>query len=149
MRSNSLAISIPIKAPVEKVWNEIADWQGQGNWMLQTKVWVTSEKRAGVDTSIAAFTGPFYKFYPRGRFFGVLDLMTVTHWEPPVRCDVIHHGAIIKGTGSFVVEKVDSHNSIFHWSEEINAPLALFILVQSFIMLGVKFSLVRFSRLLE
>jgi hypothetical protein len=149
MRSNSLAISLLIKAPAEKVWDSIADWSGQSNWMLQTKVWVTSEKHEGVGTTIAAFTGPFYKFYPWGKQLGVLDLMKVTLWEPPFRCDVIHHGSIIKGTGSFVVEKVDSQNSIFHWSEEIQAPAALFYVMRPFIVLGVKISLARFARLLE
>lgn len=149
MRNNSLAISLPIKAPAEKVWAAIADWRGQSNWMLQTKVWVTSDQHEGVGTSIAAFTGPFYKFYPRGKKIGVLDLMEVTLWEPPIRCDVIHHGSVIKGTGSFVVERVDSQNSIFHWSEEIQAPLALFYAMRPFILLGVKISLARFARLLE
>jgi len=149
MRNNSLAISIPINAPVEKVWAAIADWQGQSNWMLQTKVWVTSESTEGVGTSIAAFTGPLHKFYPRGKHVGVLDLMTVTYWQPPVRCDVIHQGSIIKGTGSFVVEETNSQSSIFHWSEEIEAPLLVFYAIKPFILLGVKISLARFARLLE
>ena len=117
--------------------------------MLQTKVWLTSNQSEGVGTSIAAFTGPFYKFYPRLKQLGVLDLMRVTQWEPPVRCDVIHYGTVIKGSGSFLVEAVAENRSIFHWSEEIEAPLPIFLLIKPFILLGVKISLARFARLLE
>lgn len=149
MRSNSLAVDLPIAAPALKVWDAIADWQGQSNWMLQTKVFLTSRESAGVGVTIEAFTGPLYRFYPRFAWCGVLDLMRVTKWEPPVRCDVIHYGKIIKGTGSFEVEAVGAQSAIFHWSEEIEAPRLVFLLVKPFILAGVKISLARFRRLLE
>lgn len=149
MKSNSLAVDLPIAAPASKVWDAIADWQGQSNWMLQTKVFLTSRESAGVGVTIEAFTGPLYRFYPRFAWCGVLDLMRVTKWEPPVRCDVIHYGKIIKGTGSFEVEAVGAQSAIFHWSEEIEAPRLVFLLVKPFILAGVKISLARFRRLLE
>jgi hypothetical protein len=149
MRSNSLAVDLPIAAPATKVWEAIADWQGQSNWMLQTKVFLTSKENAGVGVTIEAFTGPLYRFYPRFAWLGVLDLMRVTHWQPPVRCDVIHYGKIIKGTGSFEVEAVGEQSSIFHWSEEIAAPKLVFLVIKPFILAGVKISLARFRRLLE
>ncbi len=149
MRSNSLAVDLPIAAPASKVWDAIADWQGQSKWMLQTKVFLTSKESAGVGVTIEAFTGPLYRFYPRFAWCGVLDLMRVTKWEPPVRCDVIHYGKIIKGTGSFEVEAVGAQSAIFHWSEEIEAPRLVFLLVKPFILAGVKISLARFRRLLE
>jgi hypothetical protein len=149
MRSNSLAVDLPIAAPASKVWDAIADWQGQSNWMLQTKVFLTSKESAGVGVTIEAFTGPLYRFYPRFAWCGVLDLMRVTQWEPPVRCDVIHYGKIIKGTGAFEVEAVDAQRAIFHWSEEIEAPRLVFLLIKPFILAGVKISLARFRRLLE
>ena len=149
MRSNSLRVDLSINAPAQKVWDFIADWEGQSAWMLQTKVFLTSEKSEGVGVTIEAFTGPLYRIYPRAKFFGVLDLMKVTRWEPPTRCDVLHYGSIIKGTGTFEVEAVDANSSIFHWSEEIEAPWLLFILVRPFILVGVRISLARFRRLLE
>jgi len=149
MRSNSLAVDLPINAPAEKVWESIADWQGQGKWMLQTSVFLTSKESAGVGVTIEAFTGPLHRLYPRLAWLGVLDLMRVTHWEPPVRCDVIHYGKILKGSGSFVVEPVTQERSIFHWSEDIEAPRWVFLLVRPFILVGVKISLARFRRLLE
>jgi carbon monoxide dehydrogenase subunit G len=149
MRSNSLRVDLAINAPAQKVWDFIADWEGQSAWMLQTKVFLTSEKSEGVGVTIEAFTGPLYRIYPRAKFLGVLDLMKVTRWEPPTRCDVLHYGSIIKGTGTFEVEAVDANSSIFHWSEEIDAPWPLFILMRPFILAGVRISLARFRRLLE
>jgi len=146
MASSTLAISIMIDAPSEKVWARIADWQSQSDWMLQTKVWVTSDSVEGVGTSIAAFTGPFYKFYPRFKTVGLLDLMTVTHWQPPVRCDVEHVGKVLKGSGTFQLSDVKNGKTCFDWSETIIAPRVLFLAVAPFLYLGVRISLARFAR---
>ena len=146
MASSTLAISISIDAPREKVWAAIADWSSQGDWMLQTKVWVTSDISEGVGTSIAAFTGPFYKFYPRFKSIGLLDLMTVTSWQPPVRCDVEHVGKVLKGSGSFILSEDENGKTRFDWSETITAPKPLFLLVAPFLYLGVRISLARFAR---
>lgn len=146
---NHLALSIKIPRSQEETWRAITNWQEQSNWMLQTKVWVTSDISEGVGTKIAAITGPFNKIYPRMKRLGLLDLMEVTLWQPPARCDVLHYGAIIKGGGSFQVEAVSSESSIFHWSEEITAPRPLFLLVKPFILIGVRISLARFRKQLE
>jgi hypothetical protein len=145
--TNTLAISLKIKAPQVAVWRKIADWESQGEWMLQTKVWVTSEISSGVGTSIAAFTGPLYKFYPRVKSPGLLDLMTVTKWEEPSRCDVVHVGKVLKGTGSFVLTQEGERVTRFDWSETIEAPRVLFMLVAPFLYAGVRISLNRFARL--
>lgn len=138
-----------IKAPANKVWSSIADWESQGEWMLQTTVSRTSEISEGVGVKIEAFTGPLYRLYPRFKFLGLLDLMEVTRWEPPHRCDVIHYGKVLKGSGTFEVVALDSNHTTFHWSEEVIAPRILFIAVKPFLWLGVKISLSRFARLLE
>lgn len=147
MATNTLAISLKIKAPQVAVWSKIADWESQGEWMLQTKVWVTSEISSGVGTSIAAFTGPLYKFYPRVKSPGLLDLMTVTKWEEPSRCDVVHVGKVLKGTGSFVLTQEGECVTRFDWSETIEAPRVIFMLVAPFLYAGVRISLNRFARL--
>ena len=146
MAINTLAISLSIPAPQIEVWKAIADWPSQGQWMLQTKVWVTSERTSGVGTSIAAFTGPLHKFYPRIKSPGLLDLMTVTRWEEPARCDVDHHGKILKGSGSFILTEEGSHSTRFDWSETIVAPRALFLLIAPVLYVGVRISLARFAR---
>lgn len=133
MRSNHIAMSLVINAPIEKVWAAIADWESQSDWMLQTTVKVTSEIREGVGTSIAAFTG-------LGKL-GIMDHMTVTAWQPPHVCDVVHTGKIIKGTGRFELTAMDTSRTRFDWSEEILAPRALFLLIAPGLYAGVRISL--------
>jgi hypothetical protein len=147
MKANTLRISFAVDASCERVWEKIADWPSQGDWMLQTKVWVTSDQREGIGTSIAAFTGPLHFIYPRFKSFGLLDLMTVTHWQPPHRCDVEHVGKILKGSGSFLLTPLSENKTQFDWSETVIAPRALFFLVAPFLYVGVRISLARFARL--
>ena len=138
MSSNHIAISLKINAPIQKVWDSLVQWEKQGEWMLQTKVWVTSEITEGVGTSIKAVTGV--------GSFGVLDSMTVTSWQPPHTCDVLHTGKIIKGTGRFHLREITSDTTIFDWSEEVIAPRVLFLVMLPALYIGVRISLSRFAR---
>ncbi|MSO42662.1 MAG: SRPBCC family protein [Candidatus Planktophila sp.] len=138
MRSNHLAISLTISAPIQRVWDALADWERQGDWMLQTKVWVTSEIQSGVGTRISAFTGV--------KKLGILDTMEVTAWAPPQLCDVVHTGDFIKGTGRFQLIEIDSTHTRFDWSEEVLAPRPIFILISPALFIGVRISLARFAR---
>jgi uncharacterized protein YndB with AHSA1/START domain len=141
MRSNHIAMNLVIDAPIEKVWASLADWESQGDWMLQTTVDVTSEIREGVGTTIAAFTGI-------GKI-GVMDHMQVTKWEPPFICDVVHTGTIIKGTGRFQLTSIGAGKTRFDWSEEILAPRVLFLLIAPGLYAGVRISLANLSRQLR
>jgi hypothetical protein len=115
--------------------------------MLSTSVWLTSEISEGVGTAIAAFTGPAHLIYPKFARLGLLDTMTVTTWEPPFRCDVIHTGKILKGTGTFRLEETGTNSCTFYWSETIDIHRALFLLGAPFLWVGVRISLARFRRL--
>ena len=134
-------MSLVINAPIETVWASLADWESQSEWMLQTTVEVTSEIRSGVGTSIAAFTGI-------GKF-GVMDYMTVTAWNPPTVCDVVHTGKIIKGTGRFELTAITPNTTRFDWSEEVLAPRALFLLIAPGLYAGVRISLSALRRQLQ
>ncbi len=138
MRSNHIAMSLVIKASIDKVWAALADWESQGDWMLQTRVEVTSQVREGVGTTIAAFTGI-------GKL-GVMDHMVVTSWQPPHICDVLHTGKIIKGTGRFELIAIDADTTRFNWSEEILAPRVLFLLMAPGLYAGVRISLTKLGR---
>jgi uncharacterized protein YndB with AHSA1/START domain len=138
MRSNHIAMSLVIKAPIEKVWAALADWESQGDWMLQTKVEVTSQIREGVGTTIVAFTGI-------GKL-GVMDHMVVTSWQPPHICDVLHTGKIIKGTGRFELVAIDADTTRFNWSEEILALRVVFLLIAPGLYAGVRISLAKLGR---
>jgi uncharacterized protein YndB with AHSA1/START domain len=138
MRSNHIAMNLVINAPIEKVWAALADWESQGDWMLQTTVEVTSEIREGVGTTITAFTGI-------GKF-GVMDHMVVTSWQPPHICDVAHTGKIIKGTGRFQLSAIDADTTRFDWSEEIVTPRVIFLLIAPGLYAGVRISLAKLGR---
>jgi hypothetical protein len=143
--SNTLRITINLPCSQERAWAAIADWESQGNWMLQTKVWVTSQIREGVGTSISAFTGPLYKFYPKFSSLGLLDTMVVTKWQPPEICDVVHTGKILKGTGSFVLSPINATSTKFNWSETIECSRLKFLAIAPFLWVGVRISLARLS----
>ena len=149
--TNHLEVTIEINKPVKEVWKHLVDWRGQSNWMLQTKVWSELDQDSTVKNGngvlIFAFTGLFSNLYPKLKL-GVLDTMEVTKWQPPTRCDVVHIGRVIRGTGKFeLVEK--KKMTTFYWSEEIIAPAILIAILKPFILLGVRISLRRFARLVE
>lgn len=143
--ANTLRIKISLPCSQERAWQAIANWESQGDWMLQTKVWVTSDIREGVGTSISAFTGPLYKFYPKFPKLGLLDTMVVTKWQPPAICDVVHTGKILKGSGSFLLTPISDSKTSFDWSETIECSRIKFLLVAPFLWIGVRISLARLS----
>ena len=136
---NEFRITIKIKAPVNKVWNELVTWRNQGNWMALTKVESSDfgPDDSGIGTTIKAFTGI-------GKF-GVLDLMKVTDWQPPYFCRVDHYGKIIKGIGEFKLTQ-DGNETRFDWYEEIRAPAFALAAIKPFILIAVNQSLRKFAR---
>lgn len=124
---------------MEKVWSSIADWTSQGEWMLATRVDVI-EDRNGLGTKIAAFTG----LLPQRGFFGIWDLMEVTAWQPPHRCEVLHYGRWLRGSGYFHLEPITPVQTRFIWGEELSGVMAT--LLKPALALGVWLSLRRFSR---
>jgi hypothetical protein len=152
---NKLALTVEINQPIKIVWQQLVDWRSQSDWMLQTKVWSELDQdrtvKNGKGVLIFAFTGLFPKLYPKLKL-GVLDTMEVVNWHPPYKCDVLHIGRIIRGTGSFeLVSNSDSKKggTTFYWSEEIIAPAVFIAILKPFILLGVRISLRRFARLVE
>jgi hypothetical protein len=152
---NKLALTVEINQPIKIVWQHLVDWRSQSDWMLQTKVWSELDQdrtvKNGKGVLIFAFTGLFPKLYPKLKL-GVLDTMEVVNWHPPYKCDVLHIGRIIRGTGSFeLVSNSDSKRggTTFYWSEEIIAPAVFIAILKPFILLGVRISLRRFARLVE
>ena len=152
---NKLALTVEINQPIKIVWQQLVDWRSQSDWMLQTKVWSELDQdrtvKNGKGVLIFAFTGLFPKLYPKLKL-GVLDTMEVVNWHPPYKCDVLHIGRIIRGTGSFeLVSNSDSKKggTTFYWSEEIIAPAIFIAILKPFILLGVRISLRRFARLVE
>ena len=136
-----LTFNFTIDAPIAKVWSAIADWRAQGDWMLATRVDVI-EDRNGVGTKIAAFTG----LVPKRGWIGIWDLMEVTQWAPPERCEVIHYGRWLRGSGYFHLTALSPTRTEFTWSEELSGALAA--LAKPGLAVGVWLSLRRFARAL-
>lgn len=107
--------------------------------MLATRVDLVDD-RAGVGTKIAAFTG----LVPKRGWLGIWDLMEVTSWQPPHRCEVLHYGRWLRGTGYFQLTAIEGHQTRFTWSEELVGVLAAAI--KPGLAVGVWLSLHRFAR---
>ena len=141
----TLVLTVDVDAPVEQTWAGATDWAGQGDWMLGTEVRPTKQDGRGVGGEIEAFTGV-------GKA-GFLDTMTITLWEPPHRCHVLHTGRLVRGTGAFEVHPREG-GSTFLWREDLELPLGAlgrlgWPLVKPFFAFGVQLSLKRFARWVE
>ena len=143
-----LELNIKINRPLESVWNSLVDWRSQSEWMLQTKVWSELDQdrtiKNGKGVLIFAFTGIFPKLYPKLRL-GILDTMEITNFKPPVLCEVVHIGRVIRGTGQFKLTKT-KNGTIFNWQENLIAPSIFLIVIKPVLLLGVWLSLRRFAR---
>jgi hypothetical protein len=81
--------------------------------MLGTRVWVAKGSGTAVGDELAAFTGIWR--------LGFLDTMTITRWDPPYLCEVLHTGRLVRGGGSFEV-KVAGDRSELVWVEDLELP---------------------------
>ena len=140
------ALTIEISAPIEEVWREIIDWQGQSEWMLATRVYDDLQSPAGVGRRLRAFTGPFAK---RSTLIGLMDEMEVSVWQPPTFLRVEHIGKLLKGYGTFTLSRVGEDKTRFDWFEEIKAPLVILALIKIPTLIGVLISLKRFKKIVE
>lgn len=138
-----LTLHVDVAAPVEQTWAAVVDWDGQGEWMLGTRVESGAQDGRGVGGTLRAFTG----LGP----VGFWDPMTITGWDPPHRCEVRHEGRLVRGAGTFAVEERPG-GSRFIWSERLDLPLGVvgragWSLVRPVFAGGVQHSLNRFARL--
>jgi hypothetical protein len=150
--AKEFALSVTISAPVDQVWQQMVDWEGQSEWMLSTRVYDEPHSPKGVGHRLRAFTGPFARW---NRIIGVMDEMVVSEWDPPHFCRVEHIGRIIRGYGTFTLTRrqiyIDGIKEFTHfaWFEEIDAPKWILRLIKPGILIGVWISLMRFKRRVE
>jgi hypothetical protein len=104
-----------IEAPVQAVWDVLADLEHQAAWMVDVRrLDVVTERKSGQGTVL----------HVTSELFGlpvVKDVMGITAWQPPTRMDVEHRGQF-HGTGQFLLEAVDN-GTIFTWIEDFDPPL--------------------------
>ena len=113
-----VVVDVLVDAPPEATWAAITDWERQGEWMLGTTVRSTGRggdgSGHGVGAGLEAFTGI-------GKL-GFLDTMVITLWDPPRRCEVLHTGRVVQGTGVFEVLALPGGRSRLVWSEQLILP---------------------------
>ena len=105
---------VVIDAPIERVWRELTDLEGQPSWMHDMKaVRVLTTGAVGVGTRAEADV----------RIFGmpVVDPITITAFEPPRRFAIRHDGRF-SGEGMIELESVDGGTTIVRWDETIIPP---------------------------
>jgi uncharacterized protein YndB with AHSA1/START domain len=141
-----ITLDVLVAAPAQRVWDLLFDWERQGEWMLGTRVEVTQGDGASVGSAVEAWTG--------AGPLGFLDTMTITTWDPPRLCEVLHTGKVVKGTGRFEVLSIGTDRCRFIWSEDLELPLgalgaAGWPLARPFFAAGVRHSLNKLARLAE
>lgn len=147
MNRVELTVPVDVNAPADAVWQAVTDWPGQGEWMLGTRVEVTSGGDGrGLGATLRAVTG----IGP----LGVVDTMDVVEWAPPTRCVVRHTGKIVRGDGVFEVVEVGPERSRFLWTELLDLPLGVlgragWPLVRPAFRAGVQASLRKMARQVE
>ena len=142
-----LTVPVDVNAPAEAVWRTITDWVAQGEWMLGTRVSVTSPGDGReLGATLSAFSGV--------GALGFTDTMEIVEWEPPKRCTVRHTGNVVKGDGVFEVVELGPERARFLWTELLDLPLGVlgrlgWPVVRPAFRFGVERSLHAMARLCE
>ena len=107
---------IVIDAPIEAVWEVLADVPGQPRWMAEMKaVRLLTPGPVGVGTQGEATV----------RILGlpITDPVTITRFNPPTRFSLRHEGTFA-GEGDIVLEPgADGTTTIVRWSEALAPPV--------------------------
>jgi uncharacterized protein YndB with AHSA1/START domain len=104
---------VVFKAPIERVWAELADLASHPEWMSDAgSVEFLTESHQGVGTLMRASTevGPIR----------LADTMRVTEWDERRRITVEHVGSVT-GSGSFEIRPVDQGTEL-RWIEILIFP---------------------------
>jgi hypothetical protein len=104
-----------IDAPIERVWTELVDIQGQPRWMHDMK-------------SVTLEDGPLVvgrRGHATVRMYGVAltDPVHVLHLDAPTRFGVSHDG-VFAGHGIFHLEPLGDGSTDLRWEEDLVAPVA-------------------------
>lgn len=142
-----LTVPVDVNVPADVLWNSVTDWPGQGDWMLGTRVEVTSAgdgRYLGAALSAVTGAGPV----------AFTDTMEIVLWQPPTRCVVRHTGRVVRGDGVFEVVGLGPRRARFLWTELLDLPLGAlgrigWRVVEPVFRAGVAQSLLRMARSCE
>lgn len=110
----SIRVSVDIAAPVQKVWDVVEPVERHIDWMADAvAIRFQTEQTRGTGTTFFCDTkvGPIK----------LVDVMTITAWEPGKVMGVKHTG-VVTGTGEFTLEAIDEVNTRFTWTESLTFP---------------------------
>jgi uncharacterized protein YndB with AHSA1/START domain len=110
----SIRVSIDIAAPVQKVWDVVEPIERHIDWMADAvAIRFQTEQTRGTGTKFFCDTkvGPIK----------LVDVMTITAWEPGKVMGVTHTG-VVTGTGEFTLTAIDESNTRFTWKEKLIFP---------------------------
>ena len=110
----SIRVSVDIAAPVQKVWDIVEPVERHIDWMADAvAIRFQTEQTRGTGTTFFCDTkvGPIK----------LVDVMTITAWEP---CKVmgVKHTGVVTGTGEFTLEAIDASHTRFTWTESLTFP---------------------------
>jgi len=142
---DAISSMIVIDAPIERVWEELADIEGQARWMQEMKaIRILTPGPVGVGMVCEADV----------RIMGitVTDPVTITEFEPPHRYAISHDGTF-SGHGVITLESgADGSTTIVRWDEVLIPPVLSHLGALAMApMLGAIFQadLVHFKELVE
>ena len=110
----SIRVSVDIAAPVQKVWDIVEPVERHIDWMADAvAIRFQTEQTRGTGTTFFCDTkvGPIK----------LVDVMTITAWEPGKVMGVKHTG-VVTGTGEFTLDAIDASHTRFTWSESLTFP---------------------------
>ncbi|MBA3236470.1 MAG: SRPBCC family protein [Chloroflexi bacterium] len=109
-------LMVVIDAPIERVWDELIDVEGQPRWMHDMK-------SVRLDEPGPVRVGTRGEATVRMYGLSVTDPVTITTIEPPTRFGLAHEGTF-SGGGEFRLEAgVDGTTTIVRWEETLRPPV--------------------------
>lgn len=109
-------LMVVIDAPIERVWDELIDVEGQPRWMHDMK-------SVRMEAPGAARVGSRGEATVRMFGIAVTDPVTITVLEPPTRFGIAHEG-VFSGGGTFdLTEGADGTTTIVRWEETLQPPI--------------------------
>ena len=109
-----IRVSIDINATPHRLWEIVEPVERHIDWMADAvAIRFQTEQTRGVGTSFFCDTkvGPIK----------LVDVMTITAWEPEKVMGVKHTG-VVTGTGEFTLEPIGSTGTRFTWTESLDFP---------------------------
>lgn len=111
---SSIQVSIDINAPVSRVWEIVEPVERHIDWMADAvAIRFQTEQTRGVGTTFFCDTkvGPIK----------LVDVMTITAWEPE-RVMGVKHTGVVTGTGEFTLTPLGDSTTRFTWTESLVFP---------------------------